>query len=242
MSSTFHGITPGVAFGKPGPFAALVAAGSSLLTGLVSWWDLDEESGVRVDSVGSNDLTDNNTVGYAAGKIGNAADIVQANNEYFNNATFPTTADYTISTWVYANAGLANCDLLSAIDTWPNQAWSAVYLSGGTWYQLVGNGSAYVFVANGAISTETWLHIVTWYDSSTNKASLSINGSIATTGALSGTLYDSSGAINLRLGFGGGVGASWDGLMDLTGVWNRVLTSDERTELYNAGAGKDYPF
>ena len=57
-----------------GENTTLVAAGpnlqysglSALLkTNLVSWWDLEEASGARVDSHGSNDLTDNNTVGRA---------------------------------------------------------------------------------------------------------------------------------------------------------------------------------
>ena len=49
--------------------------GSSLTTNLISYWKLDETSGTRVDSVGNNDLTDNNTVLYGAGKQGNGADL-----------------------------------------------------------------------------------------------------------------------------------------------------------------------
>ena len=45
-------------------------------TGLVSYWALDETSGTRYDSHGSNDLTDNNTVGYTTGVQGNAADFI----------------------------------------------------------------------------------------------------------------------------------------------------------------------
>jgi hypothetical protein len=36
-------------------------------SGAVSWWDLDEQSGTRKDRIGTNDLTDNNSVGYASG-------------------------------------------------------------------------------------------------------------------------------------------------------------------------------
>lgn len=38
----------------------------SLLTGLVDYWDLDEVSGTRVSRSGTNDLTDNNSVGSVA--------------------------------------------------------------------------------------------------------------------------------------------------------------------------------
>ncbi len=45
----------------------LTGDGSALKTSLEAWWDLQEESGTRVDSHGSNNLTDNNTVTAAAG-------------------------------------------------------------------------------------------------------------------------------------------------------------------------------
>ena len=36
---------------------------------LVSWWDLNEESGTRNDAHGTNNLTENNTVSYSLGKV-----------------------------------------------------------------------------------------------------------------------------------------------------------------------------
>lgn len=44
-------------------------------TNLIAWWDLDEVSGTRFDSHGSNDLTDNRTVSSATGIVsGQASD------------------------------------------------------------------------------------------------------------------------------------------------------------------------
>ena len=106
MSSVFHGITAGRAFGKPGPFigSAAAAPASTLLTGLVSWWKLDEESGTRADAVGTNHHTDNNTVGYASGKIGNAANFVAANSESLTlgiAGVIPFgTEDFSVSFWL----------------------------------------------------------------------------------------------------------------------------------------------
>ena len=82
------------------PYSLPWSSGSSLLTGLVSWWNLDETSGTRADSVGSNHLTDVNTVGYAAGKIGNAASFVAANNETLSTETALFEDDFTLSMWV----------------------------------------------------------------------------------------------------------------------------------------------
>src|SRR5207247_6557818 len=79
-------------------------------TGLVSYWKLDDVSDgsgpvTRLDSVGSNHLTDNNTVASAPGKIGNGADFESANNEFFSITDasqngLDITGDLTISCWV----------------------------------------------------------------------------------------------------------------------------------------------
>ena len=58
----------------------------ALSDSLVSYWILGEASGERADSHDSNPLTDNNTVGQAAGKITNAADFIPGNSEYLNHA------------------------------------------------------------------------------------------------------------------------------------------------------------
>lgn len=75
----------------------------SLLTDLVAWYSLDEESGTRVNvhNPGTYDLTDNNTVGYDTGMAGNAASFVDTNSEYLSNDTCPLdlTQDWTIAGW-----------------------------------------------------------------------------------------------------------------------------------------------
>ena len=42
---------------------------ATIESSLVSWWDLNEESGTRNDAHGTNNLTDNNTVSYSLGKV-----------------------------------------------------------------------------------------------------------------------------------------------------------------------------
>ena len=63
------------------PYATV--ASSTLSTGLLAFWKMAETSGTRYDETANNeDLTDNNTVSYATGKVGNAADFEASNNEY----------------------------------------------------------------------------------------------------------------------------------------------------------------
>ena len=242
MSSTFHGITPGVAFGKPGPFAALVAAGSTLLTGLVSWWDLDEESGVRADSViaTGNDLTDINTVGYTAGKIGNAASFVSANAEHLYLASSPIAVSsgdtYTFAGWVKPAAG-KYCGIIR-VDFY------AILQAGAVGTSLFVTGYSYDGAAAKSVSAYTgiphgnWIFLVSEI-TQPGTVKLWYNGDnlIGESASLASFLAPNHMHINEKDN-----GQKGDGEVDLVGIWNRVLTADERTELYNLGAGKDYPF
>src|SRR5262252_1520277 len=73
-------------------------------TNLISYWKLDEVSGSRVDTKGTNTLTDNNTVTSTTGIINNAASFAAASSEYLSlasNATVQTgDIDFTITAWV----------------------------------------------------------------------------------------------------------------------------------------------
>ena len=81
------------------------------LTDLISHWPLNEVSGTRVDSHGSNDLDDVNTVTQAAGKIGNAAEFVNDNDErlrHDDNADLSgADVDWTFAIWLYFDSKTA---------------------------------------------------------------------------------------------------------------------------------------
>src|SRR6185295_10218115 len=83
-------------------------ANCTIPNNLVAYWKLDETSGSRSDSFGSNTLTDNNTVGSTAGKVGNAAQFIQANTEYLsaadNAALSVADIDFTFAFWVYLDS------------------------------------------------------------------------------------------------------------------------------------------
>src|SRR6056300_304684 len=75
-STTLTGILAAGGGGGGGGGTSVVST-----TDLVSFWKLDEASGTRVDAFGSNDLTDNNTVGQGTGTVyANAADFERSNS------------------------------------------------------------------------------------------------------------------------------------------------------------------
>lgn len=77
---------------------------TSLLTGLVAYYKQDSNPGQTIDSSGNaHTLTAVNSPTSAAGKVGEAAHLVTASNQYFTNndaALKLSTGDFTVSAWV----------------------------------------------------------------------------------------------------------------------------------------------
>ena len=86
-------------------------------------------------------------------------------------------------------------------------------------------------------SNNTWYHVVMTFGSNTVK--LYINGSQEDTATFSNPNTNASNG-NFVIGRHSTDPSSYgyyDGLLDDTGIWNRVLTSSEVTSLYNSGTG-----
>lgn len=219
----------------------IISAGSSLLTGLTHYWTLDEQSGTRNDSVGTAHLTDNNTVGYAAGKNGNAANVIRANNEYLSVATPATlqpNAQRSVSLWFKVN----NVGLVGPGQGGGILSCAATSTSGSPrWLINHSNTSGLRFFVNGgynAIGTVVqgqWHHLAWTFTGSQHNFYL--DGGSATIINANENVGD-SGA-NFFVGSGFDQPAEED--LDELAAWNKILTSDERTTLYNAGVGKFYP-
>lgn len=224
----------------------------SLLTDLVAHWKLNEASGTRNDShSGGHNLTDNNTVASATGKIGDAADFEAGNSEYLSvtdNASISFGADtpFTITFWAYfESVGGSFHPLLDKAGVGNGTGDEfLIDVEGGGWRAYVGNGSSFQSVTGSAGTTGTpttgqWYFVVFWHDPVANTINLEVNnnGSIRSS-AWSGGTQD--GTASLLFGKYNTAGLYHDGLLDSVSYWHRVLTSDERTELYNSGNGLDY--
>lgn len=225
----------------------------ALIDNLESYWKLDEASGNALDAHGSNELTDNNTVGSAAGKISNARDFELANSEYFSradNASLSTgDIDFTFSAWLNFESLPVSCGILGKWGAAGSREYILYYIGGATnrlQFYVSNDGTAFTSVTasnHGAITTGTWRNVVCWHDSVNNQ--IGIAGNAGTANTASHTTGVSDGAQEFVIGrdSGGAPGGIYfDGLIDEVGFWKRVVTSGERTELYNGGNGLAYPF
>lgn len=217
------------------------AAPSPLLTDLISYWKLDEASGTRVDSVGGNDLTDNNTVTQGAGKVDSAAVFVAANNEYLSRASNASLQagdiDWTFALWFKSAAFPANQSLLGKdIDT--GREYSIYLITTGQVTVLYGA----TFAQSLAVTANDWHLAIGWHDATANTLNVQVDNAAAVSQATAGAAPP-VGAAEFRIGAIAypGFPQYLSGSVDEVGFWKRVLTADERTQLYNGGDGVTYP-
>jgi len=232
----------------------------ALSDSLISYWKLDEASGNALDSHSTNDLTDNNTVGSAAGKINNARDFENSANEYFShvsNAALQTgNIDFTFTGWINAESfpTIASIILMKR-----ETLLGGGDLNGNLEYQVVlattaGNTFLVISTGNGSggsddkfsttvLSLSTWYFFCAWHDTGTGKIYIQVNNGTPEEATTITTPATASFDFQLNMrndGVGGNFG--YDGLIDEIGFWKRVLTSDERTDLYNGGSGRSYEY
>ena len=217
----------------------------SVITSLVAYWSLDEASGDAIDAHGANDMTDTGTVGAASGKVSGARDFERDNGEYFviaDNADLSTgDIDFSIAVWVnIESTGIGSTifakwigsgrEWVLELDESVGNKFSLVVYSGASF----GSVTATTF---GSVSTGTWYFVTAWHDSVNNQLGIAVNAGSADTAAWSNGVQDGTSDIYIA---GDITTTRWDGLIDELGFWKKVLTSGERTWLYNSGAGRSY--
>jgi hypothetical protein len=225
--------------------------GRILMRSLVSYWPLDEASGTRRDAVGSNSLTDNNTVTGGTGPSGAlplASQFTAANTETLSRVDNDTLSvegqSFSFVIWSYfdsfgANRGIAGKDENSA----GNREWFLRYSTAITRFSANLQNSGVNLISLTDLSPipstgEWYMHCLT-FNAQTRQASLSSNARSRTTGTASGDITASGGAFRIGTEFGG---SFMDGKLSAAALWKRVLTEAEETWLYNDGKGRAFPW
>lgn len=222
---------------------------------MVAHFPLDETSGSRVDVLLGEILSDINTVGSTTGKINTAALFVNANEEELDAANsgvynFDGTEDFTIACWAWVDSlsppgsdqvifgkydddGASNDrQYLCFFDNSTNQFRAIISEDGAA-------NSADVSPTNN-ITANTWFHLIMQYVASTKTLTLTQNngtgGDTASASATNAIINQSARVFAIGKAITAGDPAL-DGRVDELTIWQRVLTSTEKSEHYNSGAG-----
>lgn len=223
---------------------------TGLRTGLVSYYRIEEGSGTRSDAVGANHLSSTNNVDVFSGRQGNAARFTRASSMVLsapNTNAFRTTGSFTMALWVSSSLWTANNYHIAG--RWGDgsaeaREWVLFYQISSQRFQFYGstNGTATVGVtANsfGAPTVNTLYFIVCGYDAAANNVFISVNNGTTDTASL-GVSPLAVGNARFRIGGRGGATPTdyLEGIVDEVGIWNRLLTAAEKTQLF---AGVQYP-
>lgn len=212
----------------------------SLTNGLVSYWSFDDDSvsgSIVSDLHGSND----GTIG-AAVTTGQTGKI----NESFTHSTGTVHIDVaddssldlddtlSFSCWVYPTT-LSSFRVIGAKrDRGSNNTNYQIYTSGTDWRFYDGSTE---FSSTQALSTGSWQHLVVTVDKTNSEIKFYYNNSNVNTISSTPSLSTNSALFQIGEGYGN---ADWIGDIDEVGLWNRVLSPDEVSSLYNSGNGLSY--
>lgn len=232
----------------------------ALTDNIIAYWSFDESSGNAYSRYDGNTLTNVNSTSFAAGKKNNAASLAKASSNYFkiliaNQTGLSFTGDCSFSFWVQlASQPTGAYPYYHFINKWEEtngeRSFSMTYYDYGTGtYRLqfaiandkAGTGVTDLYRHNAELTNNTWYHIVLTWDASEHTMKFYYNNSLVET-STGVQHYTAIPASNSAFKIGcfadpgtpDGIGFV-DGLFDEMGVWNRILTADEVTELYNNG-------
>lgn len=205
------------------------------------------------DEHSTNNLTQVNTPTFVAGKLGQAIELVKANDEYCtiaDNAELSLDADtpFTICGWIHPTSI-------------PNNGKVFLKAQG----DIQGNGTEYCLeilasapsilgfqvgnnVANQSVFTaqtvflNLWTFVLCEHDPTNNLLTIALNNNAPVTAAWAGGTHNGNGNLLFGSYRAAGSAHNWDGYLDSWSFFKRLLTADEKTALYNAGDGLDYPF
>ncbi len=231
-------------------FAVLATTGSpargdvSILDDLVAYWNLDDNFDDHALAGGDHGgtlqgLSGAPTATFVAGMFGNAIDLDYADNQRIeitggdeNDFDFPG-GDVSISTWFQVE----NFD----------RNWQALIAKGeGAGWRVARRGDSSILGYAGgsgdtnggpAVDDGAWHHMVAVSENAWSTR-LYIDGALAATGGAP-NMEDRGNRMMIggNPDEGGDHKRSWNGNIDDTAVWSRVLTEPEITALYNGGAG-----
>jgi len=217
---------------------------SSLLSGLQAYWRMEEASwnatpGEVIDSSSSglHGQAINGANTSATGRLGRCGQFDGSNDQIIIPDNAFAIGDFTISVWVKTSSTGYRVVFASSLDNvWNYPLW-ILRMDTSQQAQFVlatSVGNTINISSSSAINDNVWHLIVAWREGDVGY--IQVDNGIIVNAAFNGSL---SNAVENRIGERyGGSSTAWSDSLDEIAIWNRVLTSLERTDLYNNGSGK----
>jgi hypothetical protein len=218
------------------------SAASPLLTDLVAYWKLDDLT--WSDSVGSANLTNNSGVAVGLPKLGAGSAQFDGSNylSLANRSEVQITGDFTIACWVYLGTLDGSRQMIVSKDTVGSREYALqINLADRFFFNISGSGTV---SDSTVLAINTWYFLVVDYRASDNRIRLIVNDGTPneTTGSSPATVGSAEFQVGARQYNFFEEPIANGSRIDEVGIWKRLLTSGEISDLYNSGAGITYPF
>ncbi len=212
---------------------------AAIIDSIISYWKLDESSGNAIDTESANDLVATGIAYGNAGIINDAFTFAGADTLEKASPTGLTSTDVSFSGWVYLTSR-DNLDTIFFLEDVTPTTYFQIFLRDPALIEIhiqdVGGSSS--FTTDFTAYMNKWTHIYAEFTATNTK--LYLDNVLKIDEAKT---YSRFAGVDL-MGVGSGDGSSRpiNGKIDEAGMWSRVLTTDEITELYNSGNALAYPF
>jgi hypothetical protein len=226
-----------------GLIASSAASGGNpvdLLSGLIAWWELNDDNVWADSHTGSLDLTENGTVGTATMTgFGSRAEFDGTPANFLRRSAVDLSDSFSIAFWCDLTSLTIADTLLSEYSVSNNRRrWRVEYDGANVGLRVTNNGSSGGTRLQTSISSG--VRFVGAYHDNGVELGISVDaGSFATTPYTLGTNNSDSEGFQVS-GYDSGTNP-FDGTIGKVALWNRVLSSVEWAELYNSGSGIAYP-
>ena len=237
VTNLYNGSLPGTCVGSSLPV--------SLHNGLVGWWPF---CGNAADESGNGNNGVVNGATLTVDRFGNSGSAYEfTGGESISVSSSPSLENisntYSLSSWVnissFNSSGPGHFPILDKSTTCPSTPGSSPFLFIGSdttlgyHVQNIDCGVATMYGGSGQPSTlGQWEHVVAVYDSVDIK--IFINGILMNTTPSSGVVTMNNADLTFGLATFAGLQYAY-GTLDDIGIWNRALTQQEITNLYNTG-------
>jgi hypothetical protein len=212
------------------------SSSSPLLTDLVAYWKLDDLT--WSDNVGSNHLTNNGGVVLGMPKLG-AGSAEFDGGDYLSHVDNPALRldpvnGFTISVWFYPTTITGRHTIINK--------WQPGYLLrlNNSDLEFYLNDGSNRLVSISGITTGSWYHAIAWYNPTAQRSYVQLNNGIPIQSGA--TFVPNVSSASFAIGATDVGTNTFFGRIDDPGKWDRVLTGDERDDLWNGGSGLSYPF
>ncbi len=222
-----------------------VDTGGTLTTNLISYYKLEDTT----DFYSTNNLTNNGTATFVAGKVNNAVNLLSASSQYLSitdasQSGLDINSDFSIFCWFLTNTASAYQFIVSKNDFGTTNILSYSFGTDNANHlrlTISSNGTVDIEkFSTGTLNTATWYYVGVTYNKTAGTCAFYINGSASGTGSSLPTSINNNN-VDVMIGAikNNGTPAYFvNGKIDELGIWSKTLSTTEVTDLYNGGNGQ----